>query len=184
FGLAHEDLAGDGLRDLVVVAPDVLAVLLQHFALVGEVVRLAREVRPMRVPGDDAERELLAAATDPDRRMRALHRFRVALRAGELEVAAVVFDLGLGPHQLHDLDGLAQHPDAHLRLGELVAVAPELAVVPTGADAPIESTTADDVDRARDLGQQRGIAIRRAPDHLAESHTVGALACRRHYRPA
>ena len=55
---------------------------LEHLALVRPLVGLAAEVRLVGVAGDHPERELLAAAADPDRRVRLLQRLRVALRAG------------------------------------------------------------------------------------------------------
>ena len=109
LGLADEHLGRDRLPDLVVVAADVVAVPLQDLGLVLPLVRLAAEVRRVGVARDDPQGELLAAAADEDLRVRLLHRLRVALRAVEREVLALVGDVGLGPHRLHDLDRLAQH---------------------------------------------------------------------------
>ena len=75
-----------------------------------QLVGLAAEVRRVGEPGDDPQRELLAAAADEDLRVRLLERLRVALGAVELEVLAVVADVGLAPHRLHDLDRLARAP--------------------------------------------------------------------------
>ena len=44
--------------------------LLEHLALVGELVRLAPEVGPVGQPGHDAQGELLAPSSDEDGRMR------------------------------------------------------------------------------------------------------------------
>ncbi len=108
--------------------------------------------------------------------MRLLQRLGVALRAVELEVLAVVGGVGLGPHRPHDLDGLGQHGDAVLRRQELVAVPPELVLVPPRADPPVEAAAADHVDVRGDLRQQTRVAVRRAPDHLAEPHPGRPLA--------
>ena len=78
--------------------------------------------------GDDPQRLALAAAADPDRRVRLLQRLRVALGAGDREVRALVGGVGLGPHALHDLDAVARA--CAMRIAgrrELVAVGPELA---------------------------------------------------------
>ena len=59
-------------------------------------VGLAAEVRAVGVPGDDPQRELLAAAADPDRRVGPLHRLRIAVGPAQLVVLAVVGGLRAG----------------------------------------------------------------------------------------
>ena len=184
FGLANEHLGRPGLADLVVVAPDVFAVALEQLAFRGVLVGLAAEVGAVGMAGDDPQRQLRPAAADPDRRVWILQRLGVAVRAGQRVVAALVRRLLVGPHRVHDLDALSKHPDAHLRLGELEAVAAVLVLVPAGTDAPVETAAADDVDGRGDLRQHARLAIRVAADHLAEADATRALADRRHRRPA
>ena len=57
-------------------------------------------------------------------------------------MTTLVRHVGLAPHRLHDLDGLAQHPDTGLRVGELVAVPVELVFVPPRADAELAAAAA------------------------------------------
>src|SRR3954453_9053390 len=97
LGLADEPLGRDRLADLVVVAADVLAVLLEPLGLVLPLVRLAAEVRRVGESRDDAQRELLAAAADEDLGVRLLQRLGVALRAREREVLPLVAHVGLRP---------------------------------------------------------------------------------------
>ena len=59
-----------GLLDVLVVAPDVLAVLLEHAVLVAQHLGVAEDVAGVRVARHEAQRALLAAAADEDRRMR------------------------------------------------------------------------------------------------------------------
>src|SRR3954447_2479484 len=125
------------------VATDVVAVPEQHVALVRELVGLAAEVRVRRVLRDDAQRLALTATADPDGRVRLLERLRIALRAAHGEVRALVGRVGLGPHALHDLDAVLEHRDAGAGRRELVAVRLVLALVPTGADAPVEPAAGD-----------------------------------------
>ena len=53
LGRRDEDLRRDGLGELVVIAARVGAVGLQLLGLVGPLVGLAAEVRPVGQPGDD-----------------------------------------------------------------------------------------------------------------------------------
>ena len=117
--------------------------------------------------GHHPQRLALAAAADPDRRMGLLHGLGVALGAVHPEVLALVAGVGLGPHPLHDLDALLEHGDAGPGGREVVAVGPELVLVPPGADPPVEPAAAHHVDAGGDLGQQRRVPVASAADHLA-----------------
>src|SRR5690606_27319794 len=108
--------------DLVGVAADGGAVVTQHVTLVGPLLGRPAEVRAVGVAGDGPQRELLAAAADPDRWVRLLDRLRIALGALDLVVLPGVGRLTLGPHRPHDLDGLGEHAEPVLRLREVVAV--------------------------------------------------------------
>ena len=102
----------------------------------------------------------------------------------QLVVLAVVCGLGLRPHRLHNFNALAQHADAILGRRKVVSIAAVLVLIPSGANPPIESSTRNDINRRRDLGQQAWRAIAVAPNHLAEAHTASALANSRHRGPA
>jgi hypothetical protein len=159
-------------------------VLVQHVALVGEHLGRPTEVGAVGVLRDRAQRQLLATATDPDRRMRLLERLRVALGPTDVVVVALERGLALGPHRPHDLHGLVEHPDPVLRLREVVPVRPVLLLVPAGADTPVEAPTRHHVDVGRDLREQCRAAVAVAPDHLAEPDRRGELADRSDRGPA
>ena len=108
-GVGVEEPAVGTVRahDGVEVAADSLAVLAQHLRLVHELVEADLPVGRVGVLGRDAQRHLLAAAADPDRR-ELLDRLRVAVRAVEVEVLAVERDRLLGPQPLHDLERLLE----------------------------------------------------------------------------
>ena len=84
----ENDVAGE--EDLLRVAPDFLAVLVQDVALVGELLgRASHEVPVLGEPGCSAKRPLLTAASDADRRVGALHRLGLVTGLGELVVLAL-----------------------------------------------------------------------------------------------
>ena len=182
--LADEDLRRPRPGDLVVVPAHGTAVLLEDLALVAPLVGLAPEVGAVRVTGHHPQGQLLTTPADPHRRVRVLHRLGVALGPGHLEVAAVVGGVGLRPHELHDLDGLAQHPDPVRGRREVVAVGPVLLVVPPGTDAPVQPAAGDDVHGGGDLGHQGRVPVAGAADHLAQADGGGGRGQRRDGAPA
>ncbi len=70
--LKQEDVDGGGARDLLVVAPEVLAVPAQHAELVAQPVGISADVAGVAPAGDELQGDLLAAAPDPERRVRLL----------------------------------------------------------------------------------------------------------------
>src|SRR5579863_4403202 len=78
-----------GQHDLRRVAPNVAAVGMKNIALACELLRRpADEVPVLGEPSSGTQRAPLPAASDDDRRMRLLHGFWLAARAGELVVLA------------------------------------------------------------------------------------------------
>src|ERR671914_789936 len=69
FALFEEvDVYGARTCDLLVVAPQALAVPAQHAELVAQSIRVAEDVAGVAPTGDKPEGDLLAAAPDPERR--------------------------------------------------------------------------------------------------------------------
>src|SRR5581483_7167641 len=64
FALPDQQVGAPRLADLLLVAADRLAVLLQHFPLGRPLLGLAAEVRPVGQPGDHAQGQLLAGPAD------------------------------------------------------------------------------------------------------------------------
>src|SRR5712692_6971707 len=87
--VAQDAVELERLQDRVVVAADVCAVLAQHLELVPDGLDVRVEVARVSVLGNELERHPLPRATDPDRRMRLLHRLRLVDRAADLVVAAI-----------------------------------------------------------------------------------------------
>ena len=79
---------------------------------------------------------------------------------------ALICRLCFGPHAAHNFNALTQHANAIFRLGKFVAVRTVFVFVPTSTNTPLKSSTRNNVDCRRDLGQQTWIAITIATDHL------------------
>ena len=88
--------------------PTAAAVRLEHGELVAELVDAAAEVPAVGVAGDEAQQHLLAAAADHDRRIRLLHRLRIAPGVAHPVVPAREGRPLLGPHAPADLQRLVE----------------------------------------------------------------------------
>src|SRR5207247_10442488 len=104
---------------------------------------------------DDRQRQLLAAGTDPDGRVRSLDGFRMVTRASQLVVPSLEGRTVLGHHQADDLRALLQ---AFRPLLQRWEGNPELLVfrlVPGGSQAELEPAVRDVVDGDRLSRQNR-----------------------------
>ena len=155
----------------------------QHVALVRELLEAAGEVRVPRVLRRDPQRHLLAAAGDPDRDAARLQRLRLHDGAVDLVVLTVEGGGARRPRLVHDLHALAEprEPLGHRR--EAVPVGAPLLLVPSAADAHLDASARDHVDRRGDLREVGGVAVAHARAHLAEAHARGGRRVRRHQRP-
>src|SRR5690606_28582561 len=145
------------------VASEIGAVTPEQLRLVPPEVEVDRVVvRVVGVLRGDPECHALAAARDPDGDAAVLQRQRSANRALDLVVLAVQGRDAVRPRLPEDLDPLAEPTEALLDAREAVAVRAELVLVPSAADAHLEATARDVVDRRGDLREVRGIAIRHA----------------------
>src|SRR5262245_7001567 len=106
----------------------------------------------------------VALAADPDGRMRALHRSRVAHGAVDDVVPALKRRTRLGPHSADDLDAFRELVDALSDARERNAVGAVFLLEPSRAEAEIESPVADDVERGGHLGEDGGRSVRVAED--------------------
>src|SRR5581483_6285945 len=103
-------------RDLGRVASDVLAVAAQDVVLLAEDVdAAARDVPVLRPSRHRAQRPLLAATADHDRRVRLLHGLRLAVRLGEPVVRTREVGLLLRQELDEDLDGFVEHVEPRLQ---------------------------------------------------------------------
>ena len=163
--------------------PSVVAVPAQDLALVVELLDRAREVRVRRVLRGDLERHLLAAAGDPQRDAALLQRQRPDDRAVDLVVGAVERRRAGRPRLVHDLDALAQAPQAILDRREAVPVGAPLVLVPAAADAHLGASARDQVDGRGDLREVRRVAVAHRGAHLPEADAAGRRREGRHERP-
>ena len=112
---------------------------LEHGGLVDELIEIEAEVGVLGVAGRSPQCQLLATTCDPDRDVRGLQRLWSANRTFELIVTTLEVDHLLGPHPFHDLDTLLQLTQPHRILGEFVAIALILRLVPPGTDSHLET---------------------------------------------
>jgi hypothetical protein len=122
----------------------------------------------------EAERPLLAAAADEDRRAARLHRRRDVVRLVRPVVRALERRRGPGEHGTADLQRLLQPVEPLAGGREVEPQSVVLDVVPGGADTQDRPAAADDVERRDDLGQVRRVPVRHAGDQGAEPHRRGA----------
>ena len=112
----------------------------QHLALACELLDAARRAVPvLRAAGDGAQRALLAAAADADRRVRPLHRLRLAAGGRQLVVLAVEVGGLVGEQPDDHLERLVEAVEALLERRQLDAVGVALLLVPAGAEAELEA---------------------------------------------
>src|SRR5437870_2621318 len=111
-------------------------------------MRPARIGDPSVAVTDRAPRAVREGAADNERRVRLLHRLRPGPHFHDLNNLAVIFRLGLGPDLLHRLDLLAHLLETRRKDG---AVALDLVLVPTAANAEQKAAARDVVDRGDEL---------------------------------
>src|SRR5450631_794899 len=192
FGFSDDDIDVGGPCDLGEVPADVLAVGGKDLALVLEDVR--REVGVVRVLRRDAQGLLLAASGNPDRYAvqvgpglrRPLKWPGRADRPVDLIMLALQRGRSGGPHVAEDLNPFLKRPEPLPSGGEVPAtdaIGTPLVLIPTGADAHLQATLRDDVDRCGDLGQAGGIAITHAGAHLSQPDPAGHSSKRGHHGP-
>ena len=138
----------------------------------------------VRELGGDAQRPLLAATADEDRRTAGLDRARAVERLMDAVVVALEARPFLGEHELGDRQRLleAVHPLLHRR--EVDPVADVLLLVPGGADAEDRPATRQHVQRRDLLGEHRRIAVRDAGHERAQADRRGLAGQRGEDRPA
>ena len=174
-----------GQRDLGRVAADVRAVAVQHVTLTGELFgRAADEVPVLGVLRGRAQRALLAAAADADRRVRLLHPLRLAPGVGEPVVLALERRGLLRQQPDEDFAGFLEPVAALLDRTELHAVRARFLFVPAGADADLQPSAGDDVERRGHVRQQRGVSVVDAADQGAQPEPLGRLRQRGERHPA
>src|SRR5690606_41854205 len=96
---------------------------------------------------------------------------------------AVERSLTDGTGQENDSGTLEQRQKPGGSVRESVAVGAELVLVQTGADAHLEASARDEVDRRSDLGQIGRVAVGHARAHLTEADALGRGGERRHEGP-
>src|SRR5215210_2037141 len=126
-----------------------------------------------RPTGHQPQRDLLAAAPDPERWVGLLHALRLVYGPVYRVELALEDRLVLGPHAVNYLASLPEHPHPLGHFGEAVAVGAPLVLVPARAQAEEEPPVAHHVDRRGDLGEERRVAVPVAGDHLPDLYPLG-----------
>ena len=148
--------------------PSVLAVALEHAEQVLDALDVAEQVRPVGVLGDEPQRLALARAADQDRDV-AADRLRVVERAVDAVVLALVGRRRPAVNSsAGDVQRVLEALEALLQRREVEPVRLVLLLEPGRADAEHGTAAGDDVDRRRELGQQRRVAVGDAADQQAE----------------
>src|SRR6266704_4836290 len=98
---------------------------------------------------------------------------------GALEVRLLIF-----PPRQHNLDRLAQLPQAQRRIRIRIAIRAIFVLIPARPDAKVQAAMREHVDGARHFGEQRRMAIAIARDHLADADGPGITRQRSGAHPA
>ncbi len=136
-------------------------------------VGVAADVARIGIFRHQLERHLLAAAADPQRRIRLAHTFRLVDRLVDGVVLARKGRIVFRPHLDQNLSGLAEGPHALARLREPVAIRAPFVLVPARAEPAIQPAMAHHIHCGGHLRQQRGIAIAVTGHHLPDIDTRG-----------
>ena len=129
--------------------------------------RSPKTLQPSAYCATRRQRLPLARAADEDRDVTA-QRLRVVQRVGDGQALALVARLGLREHPTRDVERVLEQHEAVAQRGELVAVREVLLLEPRRPDAEEHAPARDHVERGRDLGHERRVAIRHAADQEAQ----------------
>ena len=114
--------------------------------------------------GDEGEEPALALAAEHERRVRGLRGLGLAVRVGELVVAAGEGGRRLGEQRVGDRQGLLEPVEALGDRAQLDAVGLALGLEPPGADPQLQAAAGRDVDRDGHVGQHGRVPVR-GPAH-------------------
>jgi len=185
FGIAVGlDAQVDRTGDLVYVASGGGAVPGQHVLQLKPVLRPVDDGVPLLRPARHrAQRTFLAAAADRDRRMRPLHRLRLAPGLGQLDVAARERGGGLAQQADDGLDTLVEPVEAFPQRRQRDAVGVAFLLVPPGAEAKLQPAAGDDVDGGGHVGQHGRMPVHHTGHLAAEPDPPGGLRHRGQHGP-
>ena len=184
FGSSAVEAQVGRRHDLARVATERGAVLGEH-ALQARVLRHrpADVVPVLGDAGDRAQRALLAAATDADRRVRTLHGLGLAVRVGEGVVGARVGRAFLRQQGDDDIARLVEAVHAVADAEQVDPVRVRLVGVPPGAEPELQAAVGDLVERRRHVGEDRRVAVRHARHEHADAEAARRLRQRREGEP-
>jgi hypothetical protein len=140
--------------------------LVQYAHFVPEFLNVGATMVPdIGVLGHDAKGQLLATATDDERWIWFLDRFRFEASLRKLVVLPLKVGEMLREEPLGDFTRFSEAADALAWRVERDTHALVLVLVPAGADAEVDSTVGDHIHRGRHVGMDRGVAVGVACDH-------------------
>jgi 3-hydroxyisobutyrate dehydrogenase-like beta-hydroxyacid dehydrogenase len=174
----------DRTSDLVHVPADRGAVPGQDFLQLEPLLRALGDGVPLLRPERHrTQRALLAAAADGDRRMRPLHRFRLAPGVGEPDVLPGERGRGLAQQPDDGLDALVEPVEPLPQRRQVDPVGVALHLVPPGAQTEFQPPAGDDVHGRGHVGQHRRVPVDHAGHLAADPDSPGGLGHRRQHRP-
>jgi 3-hydroxyisobutyrate dehydrogenase-like beta-hydroxyacid dehydrogenase len=177
---AHVDRAGD----LVHIPAERGAVPSEHLLQLQPLLRAFGDGVPLLGPArHGAQRALLAAAADRDRRVRLLDRLRLAPGLGELDVPAAERGRGLAQQPDDGLHALVEPVEPLLQRWQVDPVRVAFHLVPSSPEAEFQSAARDDVDGCGHVGQHRRVAVDHAGHLAADPDPPGGLGHRGQHRP-
>jgi hypothetical protein len=115
--------------------------------------------------------------------VRLLDRLGLAVRLLEGVVGALVGRALLGQQSDDDVAGLVEPVHALLDAEQVDAVRVRLVGVPTGAEAQLEATVGDLVERGSHVREHRRVPVRNPGDEHADAEPAGRLGQRRERDP-
>ena len=138
----------------------------RNASALGDVLRVASEAVPALTDVGDAPQRRVALAAEVDRRVRLLHGLRVL--AARRQVVELAVELGdrIGPQRLHHVEVLAAAVGA---LRERRRDRLELFREPADADAEVDTSVREPVDRGDLLRGVDGVALRDEADARPET---------------
>jgi hypothetical protein len=123
----------------------------------------------------DAQRALLTATADADRRMRPLRPLRLVAGVVELIEPAVEARRVVAQQAGENRARLLEAVEALLDGAELDSIGAGFLLIPAGPDAELEASPRDDVQRGGHIRQHRGVTVVNAGYQRAQPQPRGGL---------
>ena len=170
----HGEPGQAGLRDLVVVAPDVLAVPADDVELVRDALRPEPEVEQVARVGVLRDEPRVRCSPPPPTMIGdAAHRLRVVQRPLEADRLPLERAVVVGEHPVGQAQGVLEQAEPLTGRGVGHAEPAVLLLVPRRPDAQPGAATGEHVERRDGLEQDAGVPVRHPGDQGAQLDPLG-----------